>query len=310
MMTGNRRSDVTAAVTSGLDYILSRQGEDGAWVDWSLPPGPAPHWTTAHVGRCLTSVPPPRSPELEPALRRAADWLSTHRLPGGAWGYNDTVEPDADTTALAVLFFSALGREAGQDPVAFLRRAQRPDGGFSTFLPDGLTGAWGQSHAEITAIALLALRSVQGGIETVRAEKGLDWLRRHRREDGTWAAYWWTTPHLATGLALACLAAFGHRGDAGLDLPQTSPGDSLQAAHLLSMTPLASPQREVLTGQLLRAQNSDGSWTGRAALRIPPRDCAAPWNEPDFSPVFADPHCLFTTATVVSALADSGIQLN
>jgi squalene-hopene/tetraprenyl-beta-curcumene cyclase len=310
MMAGNGRNDLTDAVASGLDYILSQQGEDGAWTDWSLPPGPAPHWTTAHVGRCLSALPGPHPPPLEQALRRAADWLHTHRLPGGAWGYNDRVDPDADTTSLAVLFLTAQDRETGQGPIEFLRRAQRPDGGFSTFLPDRLTGAWGRSHAEITAISLLALRSVPGGIEALCAKKGLAWLRRHRREDGTWAAYWWTTPYLATGLALSCLAAFGYGEDARFEVPWTIPGDTLQAAHLLSMTPQASPHREVLTEQLRRAQNPDGSWAGRAALRIPPRDCAAPWNEPSLNPVYSDPHRLFTTATVVSALADSGIQLN
>ncbi len=304
------RNDVTVAVASGLDYILSLQGADGAWTDWSLPPGPAPHWTTAHVGRCLTTVPGPHSPRLGQAMQQAADWLDTHRLPGGAWGYNDKVDPDADTTALAVLFFTDLDREAGQESIEFLRRAQRPDGGFATFLPDGLAGAWGQSHAEITAISILALCGVPGGIEASHVERGLAWLRRHRREDGTWASYWWTTPYLSTALALLCLAAFGNGEDTGFEIPRTIPDDNLQAAHLLAMTPQESPHRKIFTEQLLRAQNSDGSWAGRAALRIPPRDCAAPWNETDPSPVFADPHRLFTTATVVSALVGHGFELN
>ncbi len=305
-----RRNDVAVAVAFGLDYILPLQDADGAWTDWLLPPGPAPHWTTAHVGRCLMTVPGPHSPHLSQALQRAADWLDTHRLASGAWGYNDKVDPDADTTALAVLFFTALDRDPGQESIEFLRRAQRRDGGFSTFLPDGLAGAWGQSHAEVTAISILALCGVPDGIEASHVERGLAWLRRHRREDGTWASYWWRTPYLATALALSCLAEFGNGEDAGFEVPRTIPDDSLQAAHLLATTPQVSPHRKILTEQLLRAQNPDGSWAGRAALKIPPRDCAAPRNETDDSPVFADPHRLFTTATVVSALIGYGFEMN
>ena len=290
-------------MSRGLDYILARQSADGAWSDWALPPGPAPHWTTAHIGRCLSQLPRPHPPHLLRALERAADWLCAHRLPGGAWGYNDRTEPDADSTSLSVLFLSAMNRALGSGPVAFLRQAQRLDGGFATFLPDGLTGTWGQSHAEVTAITLLALSAVPGGINARQAAEGLAWLRRHRRPDGTWSAYWWTTPYLTTGLARSCLAAFGGGEGAAPVLPL--PDDSLQAAHLLSMMPHAATQHAALTGRLLDAQKLDGSWAGKPALRIPPRDCAAPWNEPE-SPVYADPNRLFTTATVISALSGSG----
>ncbi|MGP6086286.1 prenyltransferase/squalene oxidase repeat-containing protein [Antarctobacter jejuensis] len=291
------------AIDHGLAYILSRQDEDGAWTDWSLPPGPSRHWTTAHVGRCLTQLPGPPPAQLSAALSRAADWLLSHRLQHGAWGYNGRVDPDADTTALAVMFLAAMGRDPGPGPLAFLRQAQQPDGGFATFLPDGLTGAWGKSHVEITAAALLALRAVPEGIDAAHASAGLAWLRHARRNDGMWPAFWWTTPYLATQLALSCLAAFGEGKTASPDVVRRCPDDSLQAAHVLAMTARASPQHPALTQQLITAQKADGSWAGRAALRIPPRDCAEAWAEPLRGPVFADEKSLFTTACVVSALA-------
>lgn len=302
MTTTAQHSGSAAAIDRGLAYILSRQDADGAWTDWSLPPGPSRHWTTAHVGRCLSLLPDPRPPHLMAALSRAADWLLSHRCAHGAWGYNDRVEPDADSSALALLFLAAMGRDPGPNPVAFLRRAQQPDGGFATFLPDGLTGAWGQSHVEITAIALLALRAVPGGIDAAQVSAGLTWLRHARRSDGMWPGFWWTTPYLATQLALSCLQAFGAE-DEGLDIAAACPGDNLQAAHVLAMTPRGSPGHRDLTRRLLVAQRADGSWEGQAALRIAPRDRADAWTEPLRGPVFADGERLFTTACVVSGLA-------
>lgn len=294
------------ALSRGLDYILTHQAADGSWSDWDLPPGPAPHWTTAYVGYCLSRLPEPYPPHLPQALEQAADWLCAHRLPGGAWGYSDRVDPDADSTSLSVLFLSKMARSPGHEPIAFLREAQQPDGGFATFLPNGLTGAWGHSHAEITAIALLALCSVPDGIDRRHVAEGVAWLRRHRRADGTWATYWWTSPYMAVGLARTCLAQFGGKEAAGATPDMPMPDDCLQSAHLLAMTPPATRLHANLTRLLLEAQGPDGSWVGKPSLRIPPRDCAAPWNEPS-SPVYADPNRLFTTATVISALSGQSL---
>jgi len=214
------------------------------------------------------------------------------------------VEEDADSTSLALLFLAALGTSAPDAAYAALRRYQREDGGFSTFLSDGLTGSWGISHPEITPIAVLALRTAAGAISTADAARALAAIRRARRPDGLWEAFWWASPLPACEANLACLAALGQPENPPEPLSSLAPDDALQVALLLSLsTPRETPARVAgLICTLLATQNSDGAWRAAPSLRIPPRSCARPWEVPGTGPLYADPDRLFTTATALAAL--------
>lgn len=81
--------------------------------------------------------------------------------------------------------------------------------------------------------------------------------------------------------------------------------DSLQAAHLLSIITRARAGQRMheLARRLIDGQVPEGAWQSRPALRIPPRACERPWDQPMSGPLFADPMGLFTTATAISALS-------
>ena len=157
-------TDIAAALSRGLGFVIAAQDEQGAWTDWALPPGPSPDWTTAHVALRLSSLGPPDRAALDEPLVRAAHWLLSRRSAGGGWGYNRAVEPPGACT--------------------FLARHQQPDGGFATFAPDSFTGSWGLSHPEITPVALLALRAHPSGLPQDNLARGVAWLQRARRPDG------------------------------------------------------------------------------------------------------------------------------
>jgi hypothetical protein len=303
MMTG-LRDDIEAAVTRGLGFVLGHQDVAGSWTDWELPPGPSPDWTTAYVGFRLSGLGLPFRPGLVGRLDQAARWLLGRRFADGGWGYNETVESDADSTALAVLFLASAGCPAPDEAYAHLSRFQQPDGGFSTFIPDGLTGSWGLSHPEITPVVLLALRTRPNGAQEDVLARGLAWIRRARRTDGTWHSFWWSTPLPATEANLALLAALGTPERPPAALAQWDPGDSLEAAHLLSISAAAGPSGrvETLARRLIAEQAADGSWQSAPALRVTSRNSARPWEEPTPGPLFADPRRLFGTATAVGAL--------
>ncbi|WP_134724319.1 prenyltransferase/squalene oxidase repeat-containing protein [Paracoccus luteus] len=289
------------ATRRAADLLVARQNADGSWTDWSLPPGPSSEWTTAYVGHCLSRTAAPLRRDLARPMARAAAWLQRHRFPDGGWGYNPAVPSDADSTALAILFLASNGTPAPPGAIAQLRRFQRADGGFSTFLPDGLTGSWGRSHPEITAVALLAA----GGRRDPAIDAGIAWLRRARRGDGTWNAFWWATPIGATALGLEVLAAAGCPEPVPDAVLRLDPTDSLGAALLASCLAAQgrSPRLEDLARRLIAAQAPDGSWQGAAALRVTRRDCDTPWDDPAPGPLFADPRRIFTTATVLAALS-------
>jgi hypothetical protein len=298
---------IEAAIRRGMAFLLARQAADGSWTDWALPPGPSPDWTTAYVGFRLAALRSPFRAALRVPLERAGRWLLAQRGAGGGWGYSRAVEEDADSTSLALLFLAALGTPGPETAYAALRRYQRPDGGFSTFLPDGLTGSWGISHPEITPIAVLALRPAPGGMSAADADGAIAAIRRARRPDGLWEAFWWASPLPACEANLACLAALGHPEDIPEPLRGRAPEDALQAALLLSLSAAreAPARLATLSRILLAAQNADGAWRAAPSLRIPPRDRARPWEAPDSGPLYADPERLFTTATALAALGSA-----
>jgi hypothetical protein len=293
-----------AALRRGVAFLLARQGSDGSWTDWALPPGSSADWTTAYVGLRLAALGKPFRVALRSPLDRAARWLLARGTVHRGWGYNSAVEQDADSTALALLFLAGSGIPAPPGAYAALMRYQRDDGGFSTFLPDGLTGSWGHSHPEITPIALLALRGVPDIFPPASQYRALAAIHRARRPDGTWNSFWWTSPLPACEANLAGLRVFGQTESLPEKLRRLSPQDGLQAALLLSISARREqlPRLAVLTRTLLVGQMADGGWHGTASLRIPPRNCARPWDASGISALYADPQRLFTTATAVAAL--------
>ena len=101
---------LTDAIDAGLEFLLARQSPQGCWTDWRLPPGESSVWTTAYVGYRLSAVRGGGGRDrVRPALRKAAGWLAAHEFAGGGWGYVEETGPDADSTALAMLFLSSQG---------------------------------------------------------------------------------------------------------------------------------------------------------------------------------------------------------
>src|SRR6476620_7829168 len=141
-MTPENRQSLKCAMNSGIDYILARQEDAGSWVDWQLPPGESRPWTTAFVGFKLASLPQCLDRNIVPSIRRAAQWLLYHKFDDEGWGYNSFVGSDADSTAYAILFLSRCGESVPEASCLRLRAFQRPDGGFSTYLPQDSPSSW------------------------------------------------------------------------------------------------------------------------------------------------------------------------
>jgi squalene-hopene/tetraprenyl-beta-curcumene cyclase len=200
-----RRSALEAgpAVERAIGWTLGMASKDGAWgafdadnVRWLVrklafsdfgevidPPSAD---VTAHVVEMLAK----EGMRGDPRLERAVGWLRREQQEDGSWygrwGCNHVYGTGAVVPALV---------EAGvpqDDPavrraVAWLERVQNEDGGWGEDMRSYDDPAWrgkGASTASQTAWALLALHAA--GERGDAVARGIEFLVRTQREDGTW----------------------------------------------------------------------------------------------------------------------------
>ena len=294
---------IDSAIGASTTYLLNHQAADGHWEDYSLPVGPSDAWVTAYVGLALSHVTPHTGAAAAPsAAKRAARWLVTNRPYAAGWGYNGRTGPDADSTAHVIALLQAIGTSAEERDSAWLLRRWQPDGGFATF--EG-PQAWGQAHADVTPICYRVLsRHHQAELET----NLIGFLTRMRRDDGSWPSYWWRTGFYGTYACLALIRDLEFEPNPSLRLSAMKEINSISSAFDLAFAAgIASLQGDdslclSLVKELLRHQNTDGSWAGGNELRVTEADCSCPWEDPR-GKLYRDLKGLISTATCLSILS-------
>ncbi|HEY7895157.1 MAG TPA: prenyltransferase/squalene oxidase repeat-containing protein [Gemmatimonadaceae bacterium] len=319
------RDAAEQAARRGIDFLLNQQGDDGMWRDFTTPAGEASCWPTGFV---LCTLGAARADAVR--LTHAARSLGERQQPDGGWGYNESTPSDADSTSWAVLALSGDAPRfsaARAGAAAFLRRHRRPNGGMATYadaapirrytsLPRWLPfRGWRRPTIEVSATATRALQAIDGAAPN---ELGWRYVRSKQRPDGSWGAYWWTTPHLATQQAVMLGASLGDAGAigraAGWATRVLDPhGAAFHAALCLSIVAVATPGDVGTINRaiemLQRVQLADGSWPSTPILRIPVPADTADSDHRGWRPIrfdggleVADQHRTFTTATCIAAL--------
>lgn len=309
-MNAEIRSVVERSIISSLEYILSHQSANGSWVDWSLPTGESDAWTTAFVGYKLALIPKGFKDIVIESTDIASEWMLGHSKSDEGWGFNDKIGSDADSTAHAILFLTSCGAAIPERSYGRLKEFQGRDGGFSTYSPGEGFGSWTMSHPDVTPVALLALLTKHGGIDSTIC-LGIDYILRQRTPEGLWNSFWWDSPLYSIERNLAFLDAVSAYSDTARTLEnllQIRPRNAFERSLMISSILYAdsrSPPIKIreLVRQLLVEQQPDGSWRSRSILRLTNNSCSEPWNCKDCGPLFSDPHNLFTSATVLGAIS-------
>lgn len=313
-MTSDDLQAMERALSSAHAYILARQAANGSWVDWQLPPGESRPWTTAFVGYKLASLEKRAEAGIARSTRRAAQWLLCNRFSDEGWGYNSLVGSDADSTAHAILLLAECGEPVPEASYLHLRKFQRSDGGFSTYLPQNGPSSWTVSHPDVTPVALLALLTKYSCDEGF-IQSGLDFTLRQRTPTGLWNSFWWESFLYGTEANLSLLSVFGRTQEiikTRESLLQFSTEKSfelaLQLSALLSWGGTITDARigpviEQYSRRLVTKQQENGSWDSESILRVTNRDCYEPWRHPESGALFSDPNRLFTCVTVAAALS-------
>lgn len=294
---------VREAVRAAVGF-LDGANSDGPWHDFDLPVGESDRWVTAYVLSMLGRVPPELVSSRERArAQKSLDWLVSCRTTGGGWGYNGTTADDADSTGWAILALRDFHRPVPAESLDIIQRCRTVCGGVSTYPPDTAPGgSWTTGVADVTPVALRAL-----GPEVTLAGRAqsMRFLESVQQPDGTWPSFWWLTPLFGTCRVLEVMDQPSRRSTLDQTLRRWYPLGSFESALLLACrTSLGSGRREsLLLESLLAAQEAGGSWRGSAYLRLTDPLVDEPWKAIDAGPAFVDQKSVFTTATVLMALA-------
>ncbi|MTD55861.1 squalene--hopene cyclase [Amycolatopsis pithecellobii] len=198
------RPRLKGAVERAITWVQGMQSSDGGWAafdadntrelttklpfcDFGAVIDPPSADVTAHVVEMLAAEGLAGTTECRRGVRWLLDAQEDNGSWFGRWGANHLYGTGAAVPALVAAGVSPA------DPVirravAWLEQVQNADGGWGEDLRSYRDPAWvgkGDSTASQTAWALLALLAA-GERESSTVERGVDWLARTQRADGTW----------------------------------------------------------------------------------------------------------------------------
>ncbi len=207
-------TEVQNAMARGCRWVLAMQGSDGGWGAYDkdndrailnfipfadhralLDPS-----TADLAGRCLEMLGALGYDSSYPAAGRAIEFLKREQEENGSWygrwGVNHLYGTWSVLTGL-----KAIGEDMSApyvcEAVAWLESVQNHDGGWGesclSYADQALAGR-GESMPSQTAWALLGLLSV-GLSDSISVVRGINYLLRHQRKDGSWEEY----RHTGTG---------------------------------------------------------------------------------------------------------------
>ena len=209
-LAGTGRCD-HPVVRQGVRFLLCSVRDDGSWpIDTNLAT-----WNTSLATSALAAA------TGDVGALGCLEWLLScqhqrpHPLTGaapGGWGWSDLggAVPDVDDTSGALLALTAFrnsGPEANHrridsaaaDGVGWLLKIQNADGGWPTVCRGWGALPFDRSGADLTAHALRALHAWRSSIGRRRIDavtrRGLDYLARQQRADGSWVPLWFGSHH-------------------------------------------------------------------------------------------------------------------
>lgn len=326
------------SLARGARFLLESRGHDGLWRDFRTPAGEASEWPTGFTLAAVHLAGGDGAP-----LMRSAEALVASQREDGGWGYNEIVPSDADSTACVLLSLALMrhSESSCRRAAGFLIRNQRSDsGGVATYREPGPIRAfmglgrwipfhgWCAPHTEVTAMAGRALSAF--GSKDCREAAAAAWryVRSRQRADGSWGAYWWSTPHYSTAQAAQLALTLGEaepaaraaewalrtqNEDGGWGVPENATSAFATASCLSVLVSVQADRRAIdaAAHRLVSLQCEDGGWPSHPIMRIP----APGVRDPDRAGLWRfgwrrggvlidDQHRTFTSAACVAALSD------
>jgi hypothetical protein len=294
---------VFRALKNATGYLLEKQSPDGTWRDYNMPPGESYAWVTAVVGLALTK--PPHFLNSQKVINHAASAL-LDLYTGYGWGYNSSVDCDADSTAWCMRFLSGIGYTFWPGVLQnFCRLHINADGQARTYANPEAFGSWAQPHQDVTPVVGMALHNIMPSFFDLICKAVL----ASYNEKLPWRSFWWNTDNYSIARNVELLSMAGlitENIKIGVvkwlsNLEQ--PDNAFDVAQRLSIVSELISCRRVFNHydyvqDLLNRQKNDGSWPSSLALLTPPM---FPDNQ-ESAIIYSDQNGLMTTASAIYAL--------
>jgi squalene cyclase len=344
MLDTNMELSLSSAIESAIHFLEVWQWPGGYWIDFELEIGMSSQWVTAYIAHCLARA-DASSRSLSPALDWLL--RTQHKEGGWGYNRDIPPDGDVTANVLLFLAEygrSILGEEelfrvadtlltyrSALDGgfITYLSRTKKLGGGKPKFFFEG--SGWCISHLSVTALAAVSLYAVNPTKYAVVLEAAAGYIRQRQNPAGYWDDYWWLDRIYGTYWASRFLHMLGYQTDTshavdwlvsinqGGNAWGNGLGDEVSPYHtafaistLMLLQDHPHLERLIQNGinWLLRNQRTDGSWISIPILLNPVPETHTPWQSTDASccQAIADQYRLFTTATVLSALANFRIS--
>lgn len=296
----NNLQDPQSCLRLGLAYLMGVQDATGSWRDYQLPVGESDQWVTAFTAMgVLSAALRLDDPSALMSAHAAAQFLRTSQHYAAGWGYNAATGVDADSTAQSIRLFRALDLNVPEKDMDCLMTHFCADGGVCTYIEDS---GWGKSHADVSAVAALAL-------DDKRLEQRTAALQRYCDSSfipGTgWPTYWWKNHLYSTWHMLALYRRLGLAIPKEVAAIRVTVDSAFELAWAIGILHALELPEEVMAApldKLCRMQLPSGQWPAAANLRVTDPGCHTPWLQPE-GEYYEDMRGTITTATVLTVLS-------
>ncbi len=302
----NRHLD---SIRKALEFLRVQQHHDGFWYDFRNDVGISSNWVTGYTLVALDAAWQIGLAYPRPSVDRASQALKDAFIDDRGWGYNSSVQTDADSTAWCILGLSAWENNPDDRWLVALERYQSSKGGFRTFVDLESHSAWSDQHSDVSAAAARAMLAI--GSSSTGVIQCLNHLLGTQRSDGRWDSYWYIGSAYAT---VHAIHSFRHANIShGTILPEidramlTADDHSPFQLSMLGMLAamIEHPLRYEIASLLLGLQARDGRWISPPFMRVTDPQLFMPWTAPfDSGAVIYDQNCIFSTASAVMALCE------
>ena len=229
-----REHETRKTVRRSLDLLLS-EAKDGSQY---CQPCMSPIWDTSLAALTMLEAGAEADGE---EMRRTSEWMAARQItgvngdwaatrpdaPAGGWAfqYNNDHYPDVDDTAVVAMALDRADREIYREPVqraaAWIEAMQSSNGGWGSF--DAENNKYYLNHipfadhgalldpptVDVSARCIGFLAQLGYAEEHPAMKKGLDFLLREQKENGSWFGRWGTNYVYGTWSALCALAIAG-----------------------------------------------------------------------------------------------------